>query len=92
MGLGAVVKDPAHNGKFKVPTLRNIARTAPYMHNGLFKDLRSVVSFYNARDLGGFAPLELPATVNHEELGNLRLNDAEIDAIVAFLKPLNDGY
>jgi cytochrome c peroxidase len=92
MGLGAAVKDPAHNGKFKVPTLRNIARTAPYMHNGLFKDLRSVVSFYNARDLGGFAPPELPATVNHDELGNLHLTGTEIDAIVAFQKTLNDGY
>src|SRR5690606_35266890 len=34
-------------GRFKVPTLRNVAITAPYMHNGVFKDLRTVVQFYN---------------------------------------------
>jgi cytochrome c peroxidase len=37
-------------GAFKVPTLRNIARTAPYMHNGYFKRLRDVVAFYVTRD------------------------------------------
>jgi cytochrome c peroxidase len=50
-GLGAFVKDSAQNGKFKVPSLRNIARTAPYMHNGYFKTLRGVVDFYNSRDI-----------------------------------------
>jgi cytochrome c peroxidase len=37
-------------GAFKVPTLRNVARTAPYMHNGVFTDLRQVVEFYVTRD------------------------------------------
>jgi cytochrome c peroxidase len=37
-------------GKVKVPTLRNITLTAPYMHNGYFADLRNVVDFYNTRD------------------------------------------
>jgi cytochrome c peroxidase len=37
-------------GAFKVPTLRNIAKTAPYMHNGYFGDLREVVKFYVTRD------------------------------------------
>ena len=37
-------------GAFKVPTLRNVARTAPYMHNGAFEDLREVVDFYVRRD------------------------------------------
>lgn len=37
----------ANAGMFKVPTLRNVAVTAPYMHNGVFKDLRTVVKFYN---------------------------------------------
>lgn len=50
-GLGDHVKDRLEDGKFKVPTLRNIARTAPYMHNGYFKTLRGVVDFYNTRDL-----------------------------------------
>jgi cytochrome c peroxidase len=50
IGLGQTVNSASENGKFKVPTLRNIALTAPYMHNGYFKDLKSVVQFYNTRD------------------------------------------
>ncbi len=41
------VDDPAADGRFKVPTLRNVAVTGPYMHNGVFEDLRTVVLFYN---------------------------------------------
>lgn len=41
------IDDPAEAGKFKVPTLRNVAVTAPYMHNGVFNDLETVVVFYN---------------------------------------------
>jgi cytochrome c peroxidase len=51
LGLGAAVGLAAQNGRFKVPTLRNIAVTAPYMHNGYFTDLRAVVAFYNDRDV-----------------------------------------
>jgi cytochrome c peroxidase len=43
-------------GKVKVPTLRNIALTAPYMHNGYFSDLRNVVDFYNTRDTKPVCP------------------------------------
>ena len=43
-------------GKVKVPTLRNIALTAPYMHNGYFKDLKNVVDFYNSRDTKPVCP------------------------------------
>lgn len=50
-GLGGAVKKREEDGKFKVPTLRNIALTAPYMHNGYFKTLRGVVAFYNDRDV-----------------------------------------
>jgi cytochrome c peroxidase len=44
------VKNPAHCGLFKTPTLRNIAITAPYMHNGFFDTLRDAVAFYATRD------------------------------------------
>lgn len=50
LGLGAVLGRADEYGKFKVPTLRNIAKTAPYMHNGYFKTLRGVIDFYNSRD------------------------------------------
>jgi len=45
LGLFAnkAVSDPQHKGKFRVPTLRNVAITGPYMHNGVFKKLRTVV-------------------------------------------------
>jgi cytochrome c peroxidase len=46
-------------GKVKVPTLRNIALTAPYMHNGYFNDLRNVVDFYNTRDTKPACPKPL---------------------------------
>jgi cytochrome c peroxidase len=48
-------------GKVKVPTLRNIALTAPYMHNGYFNDLRNVVDFYNTRDSKPVCPNPLTA-------------------------------
>jgi len=49
-GLGATVNKRSEDGKFKVPTLRNIELTGPYMHNGYFKTLRGTVVFYNDRD------------------------------------------
>jgi cytochrome c peroxidase len=49
-GLGAALGQRDQDGKFKVPSLRNIALTAPYMHNGYFTSLRGVVQFYNDRD------------------------------------------
>jgi cytochrome c peroxidase len=50
-GLGAVVGKASEYGKFKVPTVRNVELTAPYMHNGYFESLRAVVDFYNTRDV-----------------------------------------
>lgn len=84
----------AEAGKFKVSTLRNLERTAPYGHNGYFLTIASVVHFYNTRDVPSakWPAAEVPATVNHDELGNLHLTDAEEAAVVAFLKTLTDGY
>lgn len=100
VGLGAnprVVKDGAsraNRGRFKVSTLRNVALTAPYFHNGIFTTLKEAVAFYNRRDLEPlrFGPPEVPETVNRAELGNLGLSDEEEDALVAFLETLTDGY
>ncbi len=76
-----------------------------YAHNGYFKSLKAIVHFYNTRDVlptcGGsfnhpgedcWPAAEYPATVNHDELGDLGLTPEEEDAIVAFLKTLSDGY
>ncbi|MBL8489039.1 MAG: c-type cytochrome [Rhodocyclaceae bacterium] len=107
-GLGAAVKRRAEDGKFKVPTLRNVALTAPYMHNGYFATLRGVVAFYNDRDAlprcrgrlaeaealrrGCWPAPEVARNVNREEMGRLGLTAAEVDDIVAFLLTLTDGY
>jgi cytochrome c peroxidase len=89
-GLGGALGDPTYDGMFKVPTLRNVARTGPYTHAGYFADLKSLVHFYNTRDTATWPPPEVPATVNRDELGHLGLTDAEEDDIVAFLRALND--
>ena len=85
-------------GKHKVPTLRNVDKrpypefVKAYGHNGYFKSLKEIVHFYNTRDVEAWPPPEVPETVNTAELGNLRLSDADEDAIVEFLKTLSDGY
>jgi cytochrome c peroxidase len=91
-GLGAILKKSSENGRFKVPTLRNIALTAPYAHNGYFKTLKEIVHFYNTRDTEKWPPPEVAATVNKKELGHLGLTDEEEDAIIAFLKTLTDNH
>jgi cytochrome c peroxidase len=92
LGLGVTVKDKAENGKFRVPTLRNVAVTPPYMHNGVFKTLFQVVSFYNTRDVTGWPPPEVSDNVNRDELGSLGLTNQEVEDLVAFLKTLTDGW
>jgi cytochrome c peroxidase len=93
-GIGIVVSQSSHNGKFKVPTLRNTAISAPYFHNGAITTLEKVVQFYNKRDLntGEFDAPETSQNLNVDELGNLELTDEEENNIVAFLKTLTDGY
>lgn len=96
LGTGVTVHDPWHHGRVKIPTLRNIALTAPYMHNGVFPDLETVVRFYNTRDVAGMPwdPPEVdhPNIIRLNNLGNLGLTDPEILGIVAFLHTLTDGY
>ncbi len=81
-------------GKFRVSTLRNIAETPPYGHNGFFPTLYSIVHFYNTRDNTwpgeSFSPPEYPATMNSSELGNLGLSFDQETKIVQFLKTLTD--
>lgn len=99
IGLGNTTGDSELNGAFKVASLRNVAVTGPYMHNGVFKTLEAVVHFYNTRDVEGalnpetgtpWAAPEVPGTVNRTELGDLGLSEEEEQAIVAFLKTLTD--
>ena len=95
--------DAQFAGKFKVPTLRNVAVTGPYMHNGVFKDLRTVVAFYNKYNSKNprhqidpetnakWAEPEIAETISKEELeSGSALNTKRIDALVAFLRTLTD--
>lgn len=92
--------DKQQAGKFKTPTLRNIAVTGPYMHNGVFKDLRTVILFYdkfnnperkiNPETGQPWDPAEVEETVNHTDLKAQALTDRKVDALVAFLKLLTD--
>lgn len=92
-GLAKTTNSFDNNGQFKVSTLRNIALTAPYFHNGVFGTLEEVVHFYNERDVDPLiAAPEIKGNVNNEELGDLHLTPDEEKAIVAFLKTLTDGY
>jgi cytochrome c peroxidase len=100
-------------GAFKVPTLRNVAETGPYFHNGSITTLRDAVEFYVTRDVNperwypknqkgevrifDDLPEQYHRNVNIGEIpygvtknGKARLNDEEIDAVVAFLNTLTD--
>ncbi|HET6476389.1 MAG TPA: cytochrome c peroxidase [Thermoleophilia bacterium] len=92
LGLGGFLNDSTVNGAFKVPTLRNVARTAPYGHNGYFATLAEIVHFYNTRDVpsAGWEAPEYPDTMNVDELGDLGLTSGQEKAIVAFMKTLTD--
>jgi cytochrome c peroxidase len=82
----------SEEGKFKVSSLRNLSRTAPYGHNGFFATIYDIVHFYNTRDVpgAGWPASEVPETINTDELGNLGLTLAQEQKLVMFLETLND--
>ena len=88
VGLGDSVGDTNQDGKFKIPTLRNIAVTAPYAHNGAFPTLYDMVSFIN--DSSSFVP-DVQGNVSNA-VGNLGLSEEQIDDLIAFLHTLTDDY
>jgi len=92
IGLQKTTGSAQDAGNFMTPTLRNVAARGPYFHNGIFTTLAQVINFYNTRDLGGFAPPEVPQTEDTTELGNLHLTATESTEIIAFLQTLTDGY
>lgn len=101
-----------NDGKFQTATTRDVDKrpypnfVKAYFHNGVIKDLKTVVHFYNTRDVlpkcakgvddPGFgktcwAPPEVPENLE-QRIGNLGLTDREEDLIVDFMKTLTDGY
>jgi|SRR5581483_261614 len=81
VGRFAVTKDPADWGAFKTPTLRDVARTAPYMHDGSLLNLHQVVNFY---DKGGTPNRNLD-----KKIKPLHLTEQQKDDLVAFLEALS---
>jgi cytochrome c peroxidase len=79
---------PKLKGAFKVPTLRNVARTAPYMHSGRFATLRETVAFYNG-GRGHAIPPGVEMTP-HWHIWDPDLSDEELDRLVDFLQTLDD--
>lgn len=78
-------RTPETWGQFKTPSLRNVARMAPYMHQGQFATLRDVLQFYSTR--AGTAD---PASNGERILKPLHLSPEELDDLVAFLESLTD--
>lgn len=87
IGLEGVTGDPADRAKFKVPSLRNIAVTAPYMHDGRFTSLEEVVEHYNS----GVHPSPSTSPLLHASISpGLGLEAEDIADVVAFLETLTD--
>lgn len=81
-------QDKTLRGAFKVPSLRNIEKTAPYMHSGNFATLRETVEFYTKGR--GHAVPEDEDLIIHWHIWDPQLSDYELDRIVDFLKTLTD--
>ena len=84
----SVTKDPNDAGKYRVPTLRNIALTAPYMHDGRFRSLKEVLKFYNE----GLKPSPYTSSLMiYANRGGMHLADKELEDLESFLNTLTDS-
>lgn len=79
-------EEALHRGMFKTPSIRNIAETAPYMHNGVYRTLEEVMDFYNK---GGGSGLGFDLSHQTLPFDNLELTPDEQGAIIAFMKTLS---
>ncbi len=87
VGRLSVTNDPADRGKMKVPSLRNVALTAPYMHDGRFSTLEEVLDHYNS---GLVASSTLDPELENTRGTGLMLSDQDKQDIIAFLHTLTD--
>ncbi|WP_452227363.1 cytochrome-c peroxidase [Lacinutrix cladophorae] len=87
IGLGEITGDPADNGKFKSPSLRNLIFTAPYMHDGRFNSLEEVINHYSEglQDSPTIDPL-----MKKVDEGGVHLSDSDKADLKAFLLSLSD--
>ena len=89
IGAGATFNSAKLRGGFKVPSLRNIAETAPYMHSGRFATLREVAAFYTGGR--GHAVPEGEELLLHWHISEPNLTDRELDRLVDFMRTLSDN-
>jgi cytochrome c peroxidase len=90
LGRGVISNSSADNGKFKIPSLHNVALTAPYMHDGRFKTLEEVIDHYSTG-------IEYSANLNvmfvdstYNQARQMNISAADKQALVAFLKTFTD--
>lgn len=88
LGLGAVTGDPADNGKFRTPSLRNLTRTAPYMHDGRFQTLEAVIDHYSE---GLKHSPTIDPLMKKVQQGGVRLSPEDKADLLAFLKSLTEN-
>ena len=91
LGRFEVTRDLADLGTFRTPSLRNVSQAGPWMHNGLFTDLKGLLRMYNAgmgRDPAQAAPPDVYAPRKSEHIRPLALSADDIDALLAFLNVL----
>ena len=87
-GRGAITGKVTDYGKFKIPSLRNIALTAPYMHDGRFKTLEEVLDFYSE---GVKSSPTIDSKMEFVHRGGANLTKEEKQKIIAFLQTLTDS-
>lgn len=87
LGKHALFKYELHEHAFKTPTVRNVALTAPYMHNGVYATLEEVVDFYNR---GGGAGIGIDLAHQTLPPEPLNLTEQEMADLVAFMEALTD--
>ena len=88
LGRGAITNNPNDHGKFKVPTLRNIALSAPYMHDGRFKNLDEVIEHYSS---GIHASPTIDPLIEFSSQGGVQLDAQEKYLLKRFLMTLTDN-
>ena len=87
LGRFEIFKTEERKHFFKTPTIRNAAKTGPYMHNGVYTDMESLIDFYN-RGGGAGIGIDLPMqTLPPDPLG---LDSTEVQALIVFMESLSD--
>ena len=83
LGRGSITLNSEDNGKFKVPSLRNVAMTYPYMHDGRFYTLEQVLDHYSSG-------VKQSSTLHPSLQSGIPMTDVEKEDIIAFLRTLTD--